>query len=201
MQLRLENARKGGSEKEVASCEQSLHDRAKLIDTLENERSRLVAQYAALKEFLPEARQARFAGIDASPIPPEWLTYMKDAIELTINTLHESRLTASIQQLRDFKGLRTEYDKLLKQQQDQIERERIEHTKAKKAFEQEVTTLTKSLSKEISPEEKVAIRMKISFIKQFYYKLHDAAITELQTLAAEHQKQEEPLRAIKYPKV
>ncbi len=190
-------------QKQLTSHLQSFKDRASLIDSQETERAALIAEFSALKQFLPEQNQRAFAGIDASPMPPEWHIYMQDAITLTLEKVGETQLEAHLQVLRKFSTdpkQQGDYITVVGQQQQQI-KNCIEIEKKKKADKiAEVETLTKDLANpNLKPEEKVEIRMKIAFIKTFYYKLHDESCFAYNKLSIDLNEQETALRKIKYP--
>ncbi len=174
--LRQQNA---ASESEREKAAQSLKDRAKLIDTLHAERSKLLAEASTLKSMIPEEMQKKYKDVETTTLPQEWLPYIDDAINLALNSLNEGRIDTLLTTLREFRGSRKEFERLVSAERETIAQEKQAHLKAKRAHNLTVIGLQAELEETQEPEKKIELRMKISFIKTFYYKLHDMAIERL----------------------
>ncbi len=164
----LQRQKNAATDEERARATQSLKDRAKLIDSLHAERSRLIAEASPLKDILPLERQKPYNEIEATTLPPEWLLYMDEGITIALDAIGIQNPDKS--------------PDVIRAQLNQLEAQKLAHQKTKRTHVNMVIDLDSELQQETLPEKKIELRMKIAFIKAFYYKLHDKAIEKINSL-------------------
>ncbi len=158
--LRLEKQLKNDKQKQV--------EYVQLLEHHEQELTKSKAILSSLKQILPPERHHLFPDIEASPLPPEWLTSIPLVADHLSNQITAHFFKASLLTIGESKNkkqfeervetIKLEFDKVLIENKKDWEKKRDEEKELREQMNQAAT-----------PQEKMQYEVKIAFIRSFNY--------------------------------